>query len=378
MKIKEIQEALDYYKIFSPKNYSEEKEKFRMAFEKGEPFNPVFVCGDEKQHIDKVQRAKDAMPRLKSRSKNKLTRSFLDLYAEIADLVSALLDEDYTKVTKISGQLFGDVSTVDLKELKGLFRDVSYDESLSDLKFTSKELAVELTNSLKTYGLEGWVFEFSEANQSEVSIYDLEKKIVIKPSCKFSQIDKDRIICHEIVAHALQAINAKSDPNSAFLTHYLGTELQYEGLAIFTELNMLSEEHTESLLKRYVQFLIADKVAIEGNFNDVFAAIFNLSQDFEFAYMCAYRSKRGFKDTSKKGCFQKENSYLFGCLEVIKLVEGDFANYNKLLHGCFPFDAIECINESTNVYVPIKNLERSKMSSFKTRLKSLNSSIVLE
>lgn len=362
MQIQTIQRHIDYYKKFTPLNYQEEYDSFFHNISKKKYYNPQFIYNDpfnKKKYLELQNKFKTAPT-------NKITKEFYLLYNQIASLLISWNEQDYELFTNLSGQLFGSIKQVSLKDLEQLYGKLTTQHT-EVKQHTAQAVVKKLQSSLHDTGILDWKIVLSPANHSEVSIYELEKKILINPHFEFSNIDIDRIICHEIQGHAFQTLNAfDNKAYKTFFTSYLGTEIQYEGLAIFTEVNLLETNLTLQAIKRYLLFMIGNKIALEGTFYEVYDYIYKLTKDKEFSFMTAYRSKRGFSETNKHGCFQKENSYLIGALKIIDLVDQDKKNYFKLIQGSFPLSALPYLNNQKNsdVLVAIKQFNTKNMEFF--------------
>jgi hypothetical protein len=116
--------------------------------------------------------------------------------------------------------------------------------------FTDKEIGERLLRAFAELDLSGWRIDYQPHNGSELSICEGRRTVVIKEGIRFDEITQERVICHEIVGHAFQALNALTvrRPYSRWLSTYLGTEKQYEGYAVFGEINRLPENHVQNIL----------------------------------------------------------------------------------------------------------------------------------
>ncbi len=360
MRLRTIQNKIDYYKLFVPVNFQKEKDLFFESLSSGQAYNPIFKYKDNLslKYLDELKNEIVAF-----KKNDPIINEFTKTYLLIIQLLISREKDDYVTLTKLSGILFGSYKKFNKTKLKKKYLELSKIKP-AEKKYSSEELAKSLLDLLKKGGLIGWKVNFDSANPSEVSIYDLEKRIIVKPNLFFSEIDLNRILCHEIRGHAFQSLNASESQYSDLFTHYLGTELQYEGFAIFTELNNLPTSYISDIFARYILLVIATSAAISSSFHEVYQEIFSLTGDREFSFTAAYRSKRGFRDTSKKGAFQKENSYLLGALEIIHLIKKNPDNYQRLSKGSFPFSLIYKISLESNKWNSIKKMNIYNQSKF--------------
>ena len=77
------------------------------------------------------------------------------------------------------------------------------------------------------------------------------------------------------------------------------------------------------------------------------------------------QKERGFQDTSQAGCFQKENAYLLGAIENIRLVEENKENYYRLSQGCFPLSIIEHISNKRPKWISVIAFDQENLAYFK-------------
>ncbi len=360
-----IQKELDYYQKFIPLNYESEKDAFFQKQKKGIPYNPVFEYQDpltvKNYHEIRVFL-------VNSKGADRIINHFLDRYVLVTDLMIAWKEDNYPGMTQLSGTLFGSYCQLDLpKAVERYKRVVSLDHSTQENLYCDEEIGCFFLKYFSQMGLSGWSIEYPITSGSEVSIYELEKKVVIRKGTVAGQAGLERIICHEIVGHAFQAFNAMETghPYTDWLTTYLGTETQYEGWAVFTEVNNLKQHHIIPIIRRYLFFMIATAMASELSFDKVYSRLFELSSDQEFSFFAAAKAKRGFSDTSVHGCFQKENSYLTGALMVIDLVRKNLENLNKLSLGVFPFTALNDIQaQDEPAWASVKQVNHANIEFF--------------
>ena len=92
-------------------------------------------------------------------------------------------------------------------------------------------------------------------------------------------------------------------------------------------------------------------------------------QDKNFSFSAAYKAKRGFQDTAQPGCFQKENAYVLGALEIVKLIEESNDNYYSLSQGCFPLSANRFITSRKPEWISVKEFNKENLEYFKEKMK---------
>jgi hypothetical protein len=334
MNIQTIQKELDYYRKFTPVNFKQERERFFAAYSKDTPYNPAFRYHDSLE-IEDYGDIKKCLAQ--QRGKDVIIDAFLDLYQDVSDMMIAWKKADYQTVSMLSGEIFGSTDDLALNNCKKKLKE--YLEALSDFEAVhdAGDIAKRFEEEFKKRNFRGWTIEYNVANGGNVSIYEVEKKVVIRTDAKERAPGLECLISHELDGHAFQAFNAMdNDKYREWFLSYIGTERQYEGYATFVEINNLPQAHLLCDVSEYLAFMIAAAIAQEATFYDTFKEMHGLCGDEDFSFYTAYKAKRGFCDTAKPGAFQKESCYLFGAMDIIALVEEDETNFFKLSEGCFP------------------------------------------
>jgi hypothetical protein len=363
MNFQKIQRELDYYNKFIPVNFAEERKIFFECVRTNEPYNPVFRYHDKL----KVKDYEDIKVSLKKeKGKDAIVDEFLNVHLDVADMMIAWKNKNYADISIISGQLFGTVDDFNLDQAIKLYQDLKILSPDSKVIYNHKQLGASFLEELKKRNLSGWVIEYNEASAGNVSIYETEKKVGIRTGATESKLSWECALCHELDGHAYQAFNAMANEHyRKWFLSYLGTERQYEGYATFVAINNLSTPHIKSELKEGLILMIATALAQRSSFFKTYQKIYNLCGDKNFSFYAAYKAKRGFQDTAQPGCFQKENSYLLGALEIISLVEDNEENYYKLSQGCFPLSALRLISDRQLIWSGIKDFNLQNLNHFK-------------
>jgi hypothetical protein len=358
-----IQQELDYYQKFVPKNFTAERKIFWANLRKGKPYNPLFKYNDQLTGDDYIDIKKALSAEL---GKDPLVDEFINVHLILTDLFLAWQLDDYDKITQLSGGLFGSAEQLDYTGAFSAFKDVRATEPMSGTIFTDKQIGIRFEKELAARSFSGWTIEYRSAVGGNVSIYEVDKKIVIRTGATETLLGLESVICHELDGHAPQAFNAMVNPDHKhWLLSYLGTEQQYEGYATFVEINNLAIPHINSEAEKGILLMLATAVAQQSSFFDAYATVLELCEDPDFAFMAAAKAKRGFRYTSRPGCFQKENSYLMGAMEIIGLLEKDEDNYYRLCQGCFPLSALPLISARRPRWNGVTEFNRDNWSYFK-------------
>lgn len=334
MILQEYLKTIDYYK-FVPTNLVEEKTKFLNYCHYGCRYNPQFTYAPE---VLKLPPSVDLEQLIKTED-SLLKQDFIVLYTKVAQLYTATTQQDYSAITVLSGELFGSYTSLRFPEAVKLYSKLC--ELSSDYsRLAGKQLITRFKMILEMLKFKNWKVQIASGKVGEVSIYEDKKLIEISDSATFTESDIERLIYHEIYAHAIQTRNAQSNINNVLLTSYIGTETQYEGLAVISEFQYSRKEFVKDTIQRYLGLMIATFLATEFSFCDVYDFLFKINKDSEYSFNAALKAKRGFVDTSQKGAFQKENSYLTGAMQILQKMENQKNILFKLFEGNFPLNSL--------------------------------------
>ena len=241
-----IQRELDYYKKFTPSNFMEERERFFAHIKKNKPYNPFFKYIDNLEVKD-YKEIKEALK--KETGSDLIINEFLKVYLDVVDMMIAWKQNDYEALSNISGKIFGSTNTFDINKTIDNYKQLTTLANESAEVYNDEQIGEKFKEEFTNRKLEGWLIEYHEASGGNVSIYESEKKIVIRTGTSATKQGLECVLAHELDGHAVQAFNAMSNERYAnWLLSYLGTEKQYEGYATFVVINKLSIPHINSEL----------------------------------------------------------------------------------------------------------------------------------
>ena len=369
MNFAQIQRELDYYKKFTPINFSEERISFFEHLEKNEPYNPTFNYSD-KLTVRDYEDIKDALK--KERDTDLLINEFLSVYVDVVDMMIAWQQSNYEALSFISGKIFGSTIEFDTSQAIREYKKLNILTHESMEVYNDRQIGKTFLEEFKKRKLKGWFVEYNEASGGNVSIYESDKKVVIKTGAVETRLGLECVLCHELDGHAAQAFNAMSNKRyREWLMSYLGTEKQYEGYATFVVINNLSIAHIISeLIYNYV-LIIATAQAQTSSFYETYQEIYKLCQDKHFSFSAAYKAKRGFQNTAQPEKIKKENAYVLGALGIIRLIEESKENYYSLSQGCFPLSANRFISSQKPEWISVKEFNQENLEFFKNKIKSI-------
>lgn len=357
---------LDYYDYGSPTNYEQEKDEFFAHLKKNKIYNPQFTY--QRLPLSLYLEIQNIIQ--KTDSKDPIIQWFQKTYLRACDLMIALIKKDYKTVTHISDKIYGDSSLLDIEKTQKAYLDATQKLSQTPKKVISPSQIQKLSEKyFKTKNLHNRKIVRTDEIPWEAIIKEKLQTIFLKKDYPFDALMIQRMLFHEIQGHAFQYLNWLSSDYQELLSGYLLTETQYEGFAIFTEINMGDTALIDYLLQRYLLLMIASHIAHKSSFYDTYLQIKNLNNNPKEAFMFAYRAKMWFQDTSKNGTLATDNAYLLGLYHIIHLHAQNPENTKKLHMGCFPLDQIH--NHKTPDEIEYLSIPHTKQKNINYAKKAL-------
>jgi hypothetical protein len=193
-------------------------------------------------------------------------------------------------------------------------------------------------------GLEGWSFEKSKAIQSGGFRTAVKtKRVMVDPEVEVSAEKIRKTIVHEVGTHALRGHNGFETGYEVFgkpnLPSYLDDE---EGLAMYNEEQYGLLRSID--LKKRAAYVFAIYLSQNMSFRQIYDAVHALSPR-KSAFDVTFRIKRGLSDTSKPGCYSKDQVYLRGFLKLRRRLEKDVVGYKYMYAGKIPYKYIYLVEE---------------------------------
>jgi hypothetical protein len=259
MNFQDIQRELDYYNKFIPVNFTKERGKFFELVKSNEPYNPVFRYHD-KLKVKDYEEIKYFLK--KEKGSDAIVDEFLKVHLDVANMMIAWKQNNCEDISIISGKLFGSVFDFDLEKTIKLYQDINILSPDSKVIYNHQQLGASFLEALKKRNLTGWLIEYNEASGGNVSIYETEKKVVIRTGATESKLSWECALCHEIDGHAYQAFNAMAtDRYRKWFLSYIGTEKQYEGYATFVGINNLWIKYTDDRHRRGTKIIFLRNIS---------------------------------------------------------------------------------------------------------------------
>lgn len=176
-----------------------------------------------------------------------------------------------------------------------------------ELKYGKVSTVKKFFDSLLTKGMSWQVMERDMITAAAFNIS--ERTLYINTNRKFSNLDLQRLVVHEIGTHITRAENGKKQKYNLFSIGFPDRNITEEGLAVYNEdrAGLLSND----ILKNYAGRVVAVDLALKNSFSTVYTDLLEFFPK-EDAWTLTLRVKRGISDTSKPGAFTKDHIYLSG------------------------------------------------------------------
>ncbi len=335
-----IDKDVQILKELRPVNLEEELERCRLD----DAYNPVFLpreptvdVSQAEQNLRKIETDDSPLGILLRKKRRELLLK-LDLLRSRGDA---------EKFTTASMALYGSPSTSLIGFAKAHLQSrIACDLVVADSQLLSAEEAkVKFESVLVAYGLHDWQVMIKTSMIADCAVGG--QSVFIRSGARFSHSHIQSLVAHEIETHVLTAENGAIQPYEIFrcgLANYLDTQ---EGLAIFSQIRVLSPHHE----KRYfhAKRVLGVAYAMEHSFADTRRYLVQeLGCTSEKALMTTADLKRGVSQTSEPGAFTKSLVYFRGYRAIEQFVHqgGDI---KRLYIGKIAIEDLGLIDEIKGV-----------------------------
>lgn len=309
-----VDKDLQVLRELRPVNLEEELERCRLD----NNYNPVFL--QRESRLDLVQ-AEENLRKIDTDDSPLgilLRKKRRELLLKI-DLLRARGDGE--KFSAASFALFGAPSTALIGFAQALLasRKACDLPPLSPELMSAEEAKARFDDVMLAYGLHDWQVSIKSSMISDCAVGG--KKIFIRAGARFSPMHIESLVAHEVETHVLTAENGAIQPYELFrrgFANYLDTQ---EGLAIYSQIRVLSEHHE----KRYqhAKGVLGVAYAMEHSFAETRRYLTEeLGYTAEKAIMKTADFKRGISRTAEPGAFTKALVYFRGYRAIEQFVRG--------------------------------------------------------
>lgn len=330
-----------------PTNLDEEREKF---FESS-TYNPQFKYRKRSNRNNQIfsslaslEEVTDVDPEI-----SKFIIKVIESKKQASDLFFAIGNDE--EFVRISQERFGEPNyklfkkaCMILRRNYGDIKVAEVSERLKNKKFEYDDLESIFQKTFDILDLKDWIVDKSKAiGSSGVRTVVKTRRIMMDPEIQISADRLRKTIVHEVATHALRGENGYSTGYRVFykpnLIEYLDDE---EGLAIYNE-----EKYgvlRASSLRKSASYVYSSYLAKKYSFREVFNSLRGIFPP-KTSFNLVYRIKRGLSDTSRRGGYLRDCSYLRGFLKVRKKLENDSASYRNMYAGKLPMSYLYLVEE---------------------------------
>jgi alpha-L-glutamate ligase-like protein/uncharacterized protein (TIGR02421 family) len=340
----QIDRDLLLLKHIKPINYEEE----RRQLESDTLYNPTFQYAKPAANLDEVERKIekpiiDTSPMgilLEKKRQELLTRVALIRHRGDAD-----------RFTQASRALFGaptsalmHMASAEIQKRVACEIPVPADDLL-----TAEDAQKIFKKALDTYSLHDWQISIRPKIVADCTVGG--GRLYIREAAKFSKVQLDALIAHEIETHVLTAENGSYQPYAIFrngCANYLDTQ---EGLAMYNQNRIYGPYHE----KRYnpPRNLLGVAFALDHSFAETRRYLQDeLGYDPAKALSGTISIKRGLGDTSEPGGFTKSVVYYRGLRAVEQFVE-DGRDLRSLYIGKIAIEDLDLIKKIADLEPPL-------------------------
>lgn len=295
-------------------NADEEKKKFFNARKKGKCYNPIFKHNPPTYKKDGTL---DEAIKLRKEFKNfdnYLSQFYIDrlnyLIGYMKIIETNKRSKEYADGIR---NLFGRPSQHLVQKAERLIKEnpfVIRDES--DKTIGSEEMKSRIEKELKKLGYDKWKVHITDTITPRMNVKD-EYKVNINSEAKFSEIDFESLVAHELKGHVGRRFYGDKIGLDLFRFGLEGKNNTDEGLAIYNSLQIKNPK--PNVLWNICLFIIAANQVDRLNFCELFDFIDQYVDDDETCWKKTVRMKRNCEDTSML-FGDAEIDYLDGYLKV--------------------------------------------------------------
>lgn len=299
-----IDKDLQILRELRPLNVEEEMERCRLD----ENYNPVFLQRELTMNLDQTEDNLRKIDTDDSPLGILLRKKKRELMLKV-DLLRAR--GDGIKFSAASLALYGAPSTALIGFAEAHLKSrIACDLHTPDAQLMSAEEAkAAFDNVMLAYGLHDWQVTIKSGMIADCAVGG--KKVFIRSGARFSRMHIESLMAHEIETHVLTAENGAIQPYELFrrgFANYLDTQ---EGLAIYSQIRVLSPHHEKRYL--HAKGVLGVAYAMEHSFAETRRYLTReLGLRPEKALMKTADLKRGISQTSEQGAFTKSLVYFRG------------------------------------------------------------------
>ncbi|MBF0196250.1 MAG: flavohemoglobin expression-modulating QEGLA motif protein [Planctomycetes bacterium] len=340
-----LTKGLDVLSYVNPINLQQERSNFfKSAYRKEPNFKYKQLTVDPYMFREKLYRL--PLQRIQDSSIQRLYQQTIDSMASKINLLTSIGSEEFLYNSLIC---YGEPDIIDIRNAQFIMYSSPFADGDSDDIYDVDFALLAFKSAMLDYEIDFPIVVSSKIIAGAM-VDNNKKKIILNPSRKWSKMNLDALIHHELGVHALTTANAEEQVLNIFKIGLPGNTETQEGLAI------LSEFCSGNLTLGRLKTLATRNIAIHAMLNrNSFRSVFEKMVD-----ECHLSTEEAFRVTSRAfrgGGFTKDHLYLKGFQRAYQNYSTGI-NLNSLFIGKAGFDQHHLLNEliQREVLTPPKHL----------------------
>lgn len=356
-------------------NKDEEWEKFELSYiKKGIKYYPVLDYKPLKWKEYNLEiRAKSLIKEFRKLNcyLSKFYINNLEGILSKIDYLKTLDDRDFQP--EVDDRLLSfDKELVD--EAEKIIKEQPYKKVTGDKyerNMTGEEAADEIKKNLEELGYD-WKIIMKPNMLPRMGV-NPEKTFRIKPSAKFSKVDLQSLVAHEIKAHVAKRYYGYETGLFLFVFGLDGKNIFDEGLAIWNTFNIIDEQKPNPYFKIAIAYLTC-YYCLQYDFCEAFDKLKKLIKGSDYTDKAIFsqlmRCKRSVIKTDRLGCWSGDIDYFRGYKMVDKMTDSERDTILKYNVGPDQFFEVKTIKKFIEIN-NIKPLTNEKVEEIKKEYEDL-------
>jgi uncharacterized protein (TIGR02421 family) len=328
----QLAKKIDILHYVNPVNLQQEQQKFfRSGYNKEPNFKYRQLTVDPYSFREKLYRL--PLHRIQDVSLQRLYQRTIDVMASKINLMTSLGTDQFLYHSLIC---YGEPDEIDIRNSEFLMFTPDFTEGDSDPIYDAEYAKASFEEAMLKYKL-NYPIVISSKIVAGAMVDSTKKKILLHPHRKWTRMEVQALVHHELGVHALTTENSHDQPLEIFKLGLPGNTKTQEGLAI------LSEYQSGNLTLKRLKTLALRNIATKKMLRrEKFSSVFEMMMDEyrlseEDAFRIVARVFRG-------GGFTKDHLYLKGFQKAVSLFQEN-VSFESLYIGKTGFDDLDLLDE---------------------------------
>jgi uncharacterized protein (TIGR02421 family) len=328
----QLAKKIDILHYVNPVNLHQEQQKFfRSGYHKEPNFKYRQLTVDPYGFREKLYRL--PLHRIQDVSLQRLYQQTIDAMASKINLMTSLGTDQFLYNSLLC---YGEPDEVDIRNSEFLMFTPDFTEGDSEPIYDAEYAKGIFEQSMAKYNL-NYPIVISSKIVAGAMVDSSKKQILLHPHRKWTRMEVEALVHHELGVHALTTENSYDQPLEIFKLGLPGNTETQEGLAILSEYQSgnLTLKRLKTLALRNI---VTKKMLRRESFSSVFEMMvdeYDLSE--EDAFRIVARVYRG-------GGFTKDHLYLKGFQKAVSLFQAN-VSFESLYIGKTGFDDLDLLDE---------------------------------